>query len=415
MGGADMTDAIRDLEDRLVRYCAIDSQSDAQSPTSPSTAIQLDLARLLVDELQAMGAADVRLTDYGAVLATIPGTAPGPTIGLLAHMDTAPQFNATGVRPRVIRGYNGGPISFPDDPVLVLSPEVSPPLASRIGHDIVTASGTTLLGADDKSGIAILMTAARQMLADRQTPRTTVRVAFTPDEEIGRGVDPRLPADIAADFAFTLDGAQPGDLEWECFSADGAVITITGVSAHPGMAKGRMVNALTLAGKLAAALPPAQSPELTEGLEGFVHLFSMSGTAAQAELRLILRDFDTPTLIARGEMLRALAQAITATEPAATVRVEIRPEYRNMRERLEQDPRPVLLAETAMRRVGLDPQRKSFRGGTDGSRLTELGLPCPNLPTGMQEIHGPLEWISLQDMEQATRLCLALVEEAAAR
>lgn len=410
-----MIDAIRDLEDRLVRYCAIDSQSDAQSPTSPSTAIQLNLARLLVDELQAMGAANVRLTDYGAVLATIPGTAPGPTIGLLAHMDTAPQFNAIGVRPRVIRGYNGGPISFPDDPALVLSPEVSPPLASRIGHDIVTASGTTLLGADDKSGIAILMTAARQMLADRQTPRSTVRLAFTPDEEIGRGVDPRLPADIAADFAFTLDGAQPGDLEWECFSADGAVITITGVSAHPGMAKGRMVNALTLAGKLAAALPPAQSPELTEGLEGFVHLFSMSGTAAQAELRLILRDFDTPKLIARGEMLRALAQAITATEPAATVSVEIRPEYRNMRERLEKDPRPVRLAETAMRRVGLDPRRKSFRGGTDGSRLTELGLPCPNLPTGMQEIHGPLEWISLQDMEQATRLCLALVEEAAAR
>lgn len=409
-----MADLIPDLEDRLLRYCAIDSQSDEDSPSAPSTAIQLDLARLLVDELQAMGAADVRLTDYGVVLATIPGTAPGPTIGLLAHMDTAPQFNATGVKPRVIRRYNGGPITFPDDPALVLSPEVSPQLAARIGHDIVTASGTTLLGADDKSGIAILMTAARQMLADRQTPRTTVRLAFTPDEEIGRGVDARLPADIGADFAFTFDGADPGEVEWECFSADNAVITLTGVSAHPGSAKGRMVNALTLAGKLAAALPPTQSPELTEGREGFVHLYALEGTAARAELRLILRDFDTAALTARGDMLRALAQAITATEPRATVTVDIHPEYRNMRERLEQDLRPVLLAETATRRVGLEPRRLSIRGGTDGSRLTELGLPCPNLPTGMQEIHGPLEWISLQDMEQATRLCLALVEEATA-
>lgn len=409
-----MADLIPDLEDRLLRYCAIDSQSNEDSPSSPSTSIQLVLARLLVEELQAMGAADVRLTDYGVVLATIPGTAPGPTIGLLAHMDTAPQFNATGVKPRVIRRYNGGPISFPDDPALVLSPEVSPPLATRIGHDIVTASGTTLLGADDKSGIAILMSAARQMLADRQSPRSTVRLAFTPDEEIGRGVDARLPADIGADFAFTFDGADPGEVEWECFSADNAVITITGVSAHPGSAKGRMVNALTLAGKLAAALPPAQSPELTEGREGFVHLYALEGTAARAEIRLILRDFDTAALTARGDMLRALALAITATEPRASVIVAIHPEYRNMRDWLEQDPRPVLLAETATRRVGLEPRRLSFRGGTDGSRLTELGLPCPNLPTGMQEIHGPLEWISLQDMEQATRLCLALVEEAAA-
>ena len=409
-----MADLVSELEDRLLRYCAIDSQSDEDSPSAPSTAIQLDLARLLVDELQAMGAADVRLTDYGVVLATIPGTAPGPTIGLLAHMDTAPQFNATGVKPRVIRRYNGGPITLPDDPALVLSPEVSPQLAARIGHDIVTASGTTLLGADDKSGIAILMTAARQMLADRQTPRTTVRLAFTPDEEIGRGVDTRLPADIGADFAFTFDGADPGEVEWECFSADNAVITLTGVSAHPGSAKGRMVNALTLAGKLAASLPPAQSPELTEGREGFVHLYALEGTAARAELRFILRDFDTAALAARGDMLRALAQAITATEPRAAVTVDIHPEYRNMRERLEQDLRPVLLAETATRRVGLEPRRLSIRGGTDGSRLTELGLPCPNLPTGMQEIHGPLEWISLQDMEQATRLCLALVEEAAA-
>ena len=409
-----MTHFTAELEDRLLRYCAIDSQSDEDSPTSPSTPEQLVLARLLVQELQDMGAADVRLTDYGVVLATIPGAAPGPTIGFLAHMDTAPQFNATGVKPRVIRGYNGGPITFPDDPALVLSPQVSPALASHIGHDIVTASGTTLLGADDKSGIAILMTAARRMLTEPLARRAPVRLAFTPDEEIGRGVDPRLPADLAADFAYTFDGGEPGEIEWECFSADNAQITITGVSAHPGYAKGRMVNALTLAGKLIAALPAAPTPEQTEGRDGFLHLYSLEGSAARAELRFILRDFDTAALAARGEMLRALATAIAATEPRAVVAVQIRPEYRNMRERLEQDPRPVELAESAARRLGLSPRRLSIRGGTDGSRLTELGLPCPNLFTGMQEIHGPLEWVSLQDMALATELCLTLVEEAAA-
>ena len=239
------------LEARLVRYTAIDSQSDENSPTAPSTAIQWTMARLLEAELTAIGASDVRVTDYGTVLATLPGNAPGPTIGFLAHMDTAPQYNATSVKPRVIRRYNGGAISFPDNPALTLSPEDSPYLAQKIGHDIITASGTTLLGADDKAGIAILMTAASALLAS-DAPRGPIRLAFTPDEEIGRGVDKRLPADLACDFAYTFDGGAVGEIEYESFSADGAVVTIKGVSIHPGLAKGKMVNALHLAAKLIA-------------------------------------------------------------------------------------------------------------------------------------------------------------------
>ena len=282
-----------ELETRLVRYAAIDSQSDERGTASPSTAIQLDMARLLAEELTGIGATDVQITDYGAVLATVPATAGGPVVGFLAHVDTAPAFNATGVKPVVHRRYNGGTISFADAPGLVLSPEVSPYLGSKLGHDIITASGTTLLGADDKAGVAILMTMARHLLADPSIPHPKLRLAFTPDEEIGRGVDKRLPADLGADFAYTLDGGQVGEVEYESFSADGAVVKITGVSAHPGYAKGKLVNALHLAAKLVNLLPQqALVPELTDGREGFLHLYEITGTAAEAELRFILRDFD---------------------------------------------------------------------------------------------------------------------------
>lgn len=407
------TDLDRELADRLIRYCAIDSQSDDDSTAAPSTAIQLDLARLLARELTEMGAHDVRLTDYGAVLATIPGTRPGPTIGFLAHMDTAPQFTATGVKPRLIRGYNGGAITFPDAPDLVLSPEMSPYLAQKIGQDIVTASGTTLLGADDKAGVAVIMAAARRLLADPNAPRPTLRLAFTPDEEIGRGVDARLPADLGADFAYTFDGGAVGEIEYESFSADGATVTITGVSIHPGLAKGKMVNALHLAAKLIQTLPQAtMTPEVTEGREGFLHLLELKGTAAEARLKFILRDFERDGLQAKGDLLRQVAAAVAAGEPRARIEVEIKPQYRNMRYWLEQDMTPVELARDACRALGVEPVSIPIRGGTDGSRLTEMGVPCPNLFTGMQEIHGPLEWISVQDMALATRLCLTLVERA---
>jgi tripeptide aminopeptidase len=403
-----------ELEARLTRYCAIDSQSDDESPNAPSTAIQLDMARLLVEELTAMGAADVRLTDYGTVLATLPGTAPGPTIGLLAHVDTAPQFNAAGVKPRVIRGYNGGAITYPDDPALTLSPDTSPYLAEKVGHDIVTASGTTLLGADDKAGVAVLMTAARHLLQNPGIAHGPVRLAFTPDEEIGRGVDPRLPKDLAADFAYTFDGGQVGEVEYESFSADGAVVTIKGVSIHPGLARGKMVNAIHLAAKIIAGLPQqTMLPELTDGLDGFIHATEMTGGSSAMTLKFILRDFERDGLARKGEILRQVCAAVQAAEPRAEVTCTIKPQYRNMRYWLESDMTPVDLARDACRDLGIEPVSVPIRGGTDGSRLTEMGVPCPNIFTGMQEIHGPLEWISVQDMEVATRLCLRLLERAA--
>ncbi|MAQ85647.1 MAG: peptidase T [Maritimibacter sp.] len=406
----------RELEERLVRYAAIDSQSDADSPAQPSTEIQFGMLKLLVEELTEIGAADVTLTDYGAVLATVPGTAEGPTVGLLAHVDTTPQFNATGVKPRVIRDYNGGEITYPDNPSLVLSPDDFPYLAEKQGHDIITASGTTLLGADDKAGVAIIMTAARHLLANPGIPHPTLRIAFTPDEEIGRGVDERLPADLGADFAYTFDGAKVGEIEYESFSADFAEITVTGVSIHPGTAKDKLVNAIHLVSKIMQALPQAtMTPETTEDRDGFIHAVEMSGDAARMVLRLILRDFELDGLEAKGALVRQVCEAVQAGEPRATIDCAIRPQYRNMRYWLEKDMTPVELARNAARSLGIEPVSVPIRGGTDGSRLTEMGVPTPNVFTGMQCIHGPLEWISVQDMAKATGVCLALAALAADR
>jgi tripeptide aminopeptidase len=413
-----MTDFDSELEDRLVRYAAIDTQADETSATSPSTARQLDLSRLLVAELAEMGAADVWLTDYGAVLATIPATAPGdlPVIGLLAHVDTAPAYAASGVKPVVHRAYDGGEIRFADAPDLVLSPEQSAYLAQCLGHDIITASGSTLLGADDKAGIAIIMAAARYLLANPQIPHGTIRIAFTPDEEIGRGVNDRLPADLGAAFAFTLDGAERGEIVYETFSADAALIRIEGVSIHPGQARGKLVNALHLAAKIIDTLPHATlTPETTEGREGFVHVHEMKGTAAEAEIRLILRDFERDALAAQGELVRKVCAAIQAGEPRARISCTITEQYRNMRYWLEEDMTPVDLARAACRKAGIEPFSVPIRGGTDGSRLTEKGVPTPNIFTGMQMIHGPLEWISAQDMAAAVRVCVALAELGAAK
>ncbi len=407
-----MTDFHAELTDRLIRYAAIDSQSDEDAPAQPSTAIQLDILRLLQKELRDIGASDVQLTDYGVVLATIPGTAPGPTVGLLAHVDTAPQFNATSVKPRLIKGYNGGDISFPDNPNLTLSPAQFPYLASKQGHDIITASGLTLLGADDKAGVAIIMTAARHLLENPQIAHPPLRIAFTPDEEIGRGVDARLPADLAADFAYTFDGGAVGEIEYESFSADGANVKITGVSIHPGQAKGKLVNALHLAAKIINSLPANQTPENTQDREGFIHLTDLNGSAAECSLRFILRDFERDGLAAKGDLLRQTCAAIAATEPTATIEVTIKPQYRNMRYWLENDMTPVDLARDAAATLGIAPVSVPIRGGTDGSRLTEMGVPTPNLFTGMQNIHGPLEWVSVQDMEQATHLALTLAQKA---
>lgn len=402
-----------ELEDRLVRYCKIDTTSDETSPTSPSTERQYDLLRLLVDELTEIGAADVRLTDYGAVLATIPATIEHEveTIALLAHVDTSPAFSGAEVKPLIHRNYQGGNIVLPDDPEQVLTPENSPYLKDRIGDDIVTASGTTLLGADDKAGVAIVMAAARHLLNHPEIPHGPIRIGFTPDEEIGRGVHADLPADLGATFGYTLDGAHRGELVYETFSADRAVVHVQGVSIHPGWAKDKLVNALHLAARIVDTMPQATlTPETTDGRQGFIHLYAMSGTAAAAELHFIMRDFEMDELERQGELIRKVCDAIAATEPRAHITCEVIPQYRNMRYWLENDMRPIDVAVEAYARAGVEHFFFPIRGGTDGSRLTELGVPTPNLFTGMQNIHGPLEWVSVQDMAAATEMCVKLAE-----
>ena len=404
----------QELEDRFLRYVAIDSQSDEDSSSSPSTKIQFDMLHLLEEELIEIGAEDVSVTGYGVVLATIPGNIDGPTIGFLAHVDTAPQYNGANVKPRVIRGYNGGDITYPDAPDLVLSPNEYPYLAEKVGQDIVTASGTTLLGADDKAGVAIIMTAANHMLNNSEILHGPIRIAFTPDEEIGRGVNLKLPKDFGADFAYTFDGQQIGEIEYESFSADGALVTIKGVSIHPGLATGKMVSAIQLASKIIAALPQAtMTPDTTSDREGFIHSTDMTGDAAMMKLKFILRDFELEGLSKKGKLLEQVCAMVQASEPRSVITCEINPQYRNMRYWLETNMAPVEIARKAALELGIQPTSVPIRGGTDGSRLTEMGVPTPNLFTGMQNIHGPLEWISVQDMSKATDLCLTISSIAA--
>ncbi|HET7094657.1 MAG TPA: peptidase T [Thermomicrobiales bacterium] len=403
----------RELEERLARYVRIDTQSDEASATTPSTAKQFDLLNLLVDELRAIGARDVTLTDYGAVLATLPATTADavPTVAFLAHVDTVPGFSGADVEPVVHRAYDGGEIVLPNDADAVLSPERFPYLAQKTGDDIVTASGGTVLGADDKAGVAIVMAMAGHLLQNPDIAHGPIRICFTPDEEIGRGVHPNLPADLQADVAYTLDGAELGEIVYETFSADKAIVTIQGVSAHPGDAKDILVNALRLAAKIVLMLPHVTlTPETTSDRQGFIHLYQMSGTNAAAELHFALRDFELDGLQAHGDLLRQVCAAVQATEPLARIACAITPQYRNMRYWLENDMRPVELALEACRRLGIETITTPTRGGTDGSRLTELGVPTPNLFTGMQNIHGPLEWISLQDMARATEMCVTLAQ-----
>jgi tripeptide aminopeptidase len=408
---------LHELEERFLRYVKIDTTADPSSAASPSSAIQFDLLHLLVDELKQIGVQDVTLTDYGAVLATIPATvqADVPTIALLAHVDTAPQFSGTNVKPIVHRKYDGSAIVLPDDPSQVLSPQALPYLGQRVGDDIVTASGTTLLGADDKAGVAIIMAAARHLLQNPNLPHGAIRIGFTPDEEIGRGVHANLPRDLGAEVAYTLDGAHRGEIVYETFSADAAKVTVKGVPIHPGWAKDKLVNATHLAATIVDTLPQATlTPETTAGRQGFLHIVGMRGSAAEMTIDVILRDFERDLLAAQGDLLQKVCAAVQAGEPRAQITCTITPQYRNMRYWLEDDMRPVDLAREACRRAGVEPFSTPVRGGTDGSRLTELGVPTPNVFTGMQEIHGPLEWVSLQDMAAATEVCIQLVQGWAA-
>jgi len=399
---------------RFLRYVQIHTTSDPNSDTTPSSPGQWDLLRLLAEELRSAGAADVALTEYGYVLATIPATSAKrvPTLAFTAHVDTAADFSGEGVKPIVHRNYNGQPIALPDDARQVLNPAQDPDLKTAVGKDIVTASGTTLLGADDKAGVAIVMTLAEHLLRHPEIKHGPIRVCFNPDEEIGRGVDKLDLKELGADVAYTLDGEYPGEINWETFSGDGATVTIEGVSTHPGWAKAHgMVNAVHLAGKLLAALPRENiSPETTDGRQGYIHPNGVEGNAARTVIKFILRDFDNDKLAAHGQRLRALCQALQGSEPRATITCDIQSSYRNMGYWLQDDMRPVDCAVEAVRVVGLTPMQRAIRGGTDGSRLTERGLPTPNIFDGCHNAHGPLEWVCVQDMELAVQVCVKLVE-----
>lgn len=395
---------IEELGRRLMAYCAIDTPSDPDTPWDrvPSTDCQWDLLRVLEDELRSLGASDVVLTSQGFLVATVPGKPGVPVIALCAHVDTSAQFCATGVKPLRYSQWNGQPLELGHG--YVLDPADSPYLASRKGHDLVTASGNSLLGADDKAGVAIAMTVVERLLRDGN-PGGDVRVCFSPDEEIGRGAGV-LPLDVLrADVAYTLDACEVGELCYETFSADKAVVTVTGVSIHPGFATGKLVNALHTAADILNALPRSETPEETSDRDGFWHITELKGTAHQAVLTFILRAFELDEL----EICRSLVRRACEVPTRCTVEVEFVEQYRNMRDALERDMRPVDLAVEAYRRCGIEPRFVAFRGGTDGSILTARGLPTPNLFCGMQNFHGPLEWVSLQDMEQGVRVCLELV------
>jgi tripeptide aminopeptidase len=395
--------------ERFLRYVRIDTQAMEEAPTFPSTAKQLDLSRLLVEELRAIGLDDVALNEHGYVLASLPGTPGAPVIGLIAHVDTSPDSPGGGVTPIVHEDYAGGRLVLPGDPTQVLDPATEPALAARVGHDIVTSDGTTLLGADDKAGVAEIMTAVACLHGTSET-RANVRIAFTVDEEVGRGVEYFDVDAFGAEAAYTLDGSGLAELEIETFSARQVKVFIRGKGVHPGTAKGKLVNAVKLAADLITSLPQGSlSPETTEGREGFVHPTRLTGSAEEAVATFIVRDHDDALLEQHTQLLRRLAAAVAEREPRAQVTVEVQETYSNMRGVIEQHPRIIWAAEEAIRRQGLEPVRSLIRGGTDGSRLSAMGLPTPNLFTGGQNYHSRTEWASVQDMAAAAATVVELV------
>ena len=400
---------------RFLRYVQVDTQSDENSKSFPSTSGQLVLLEMLKQELNQLGAADVQMTRHGYVMASIPANtrkARVPTVAFLAHVDTAPDCSGKNVKPVVHRKYDGRVIKFPDKPGLTLDPATSPELRTAIGKDIVTANGTTLLGSDDKSGVAVIMTLVERLLWDKKRKHGVIRVCFTPDEEIGRGVDKLDLRMLGADVAYTLDGGPPGEICWETFSGDAAEVTIDGITTHTMEAKAKgMVNAAYLAGKLLAALPRERcAPETTDERDGFIHPIHVEGRTEQTVVKFLLRDFELKGLADKGKILRGVCRGLQASEPRARIRCKLRKQYRNMAYWLRKDMRPVELAREAFVTAGLKPYDHVVRGGTDGSRLTELGLPTPTLFCGEHNAHGPLEWVAVQDMESAVTACAHLAE-----
>ncbi|MBB4292282.1 tripeptide aminopeptidase [Rhizobium leguminosarum] len=402
-----MTDTVLD---RFLRYVVIDTQSDPSSSTQPTTGKQKDLGRVLVEELLTIGLADAHLDEHGYVYATIPANSDKtvPVICFCSHMDTAPDFSGTGVKPQIVTNYAGGDIKLIGDPSRVIRVAEHPELNNQIGNDIVTTDGTTLLGADDKAGLAEIMTAAKILVDNPEIRHGTIKLLFTPDEEVGRGVNKVDLKKLGADFAYTMDGETAGHIEDETFSADGVEIGISGVAIHPGFAKDRMENAIKIAGAIIDRLPKEIAPETTEGKQGFIHPTGVTGSMEKASLSFIIRDFTDEGLVEKETMLEAIVEEVISAYPGSTYHFQVKEQYRNMKVVLDRHPEIVDNAIEAVRRAGMTPVRGSIRGGTDGSRLSFMGLPCPNIFAGGHAFHSPLEWVSRQDMEKAVKTIVEL-------
>lgn len=402
------------IAERFIRYAQIDTQSDPQSTKFPSTAKQLELSQLLASELKGMGVQDVELDEFGYVYATIPsntGKENVPVICFCAHVDTAPDVSGTGVKPMLHKNYQGNDIVLPDDNSQVIRMTDYPYLQELTGNDIITASGRTLLGADDKAGVTIIMELAAFLQKNPDWEHGTIKILFTPDEEVGKGTQHVNLKKLGADYAYTLDGGERGSLEDETFSADAVEVRIFGVSAHPGYAKDKMVNALKIAGQILYALPKDRlSPESTEGRRGFIHPVAVNGIAEEATIEFIIRDFETPGLKKKADFLRTLVEEAVRVNPHARFEFKVSEQYRNMKEVLDLHPQVVANARAAIEKAGLTVKMESIRGGTDGSRLSFMGLPCANLFTGMQAIHSKHEFVSVQDMEASVTVLKELVK-----
>ncbi len=399
------------LLDRFLRYVKIDTQSDETSGTSPSTKKQLDLCRLLADECRALGLADVSLSEFGVVTATLPGTVSrsAPAICWFAHVDTSPEFSGKDVKPVVHENYAGGDIVLPGDSSRVVRVAENPILNELKGGTVITTDGTTLLGADDKAGVAVIMSAAAHLMANPDIAHGPVRLCFTCDEEIGRGTEHLNVQDLDCICGYTLDGDGRGKVDSETFSADQAVVTVKGINTHPSVGKNAMVNAVRILSDFLAKLPTETlSPETTADREGFIHPYHIEGGVAESSARLILRDFDTEKLKEQAALLESIADDLRAKHPKAEIRIRIKKQYRNMGDGLKQEPRALAKPLEAIEAAGMSPEQSIIRGGTDGSLLTELGLPTPNLSTGEHNPHSPLEWTSLEEMQAAAQVLVQL-------
>lgn len=402
---------IHTVKQRFLEYVTIDTQSDADSKTIPSTFKQKNLSKLLVKELLEMGILDAHLDDFGYVYATIPSTSEKdvPVICFCSHVDTSPDCSGENVKPIVHSAYRGQDLILPDDPNVILKMNEHPDLKNQIGNDLITASGTTLLGADNKSGVAEIMDVAHFLITHPEIKHGEIKILFTPDEEIGRGVNHVDMKKLGAQFGYTIDGETLGSYEDETFSADGMKIVINGVSAHPGFAKGQMQSAIKIASEIIAALPKDRlSPESTSGKEGFIHPVSVEGQVEQVTIDFIIRDFEDAKLLAHENELKAITLQVLENYPGATAIFTVTEQYRNMQKVVAQFPQITEFALMAIKRAGIEPKKQSIRGGTDGSRLSFMGLPCPNIFAGEHAFHGKQEWVSVQDMEAAVRTIVNL-------